>query len=81
MHLSGFGLWLRPLTVAGSLLMMQSSYSPQERVNINTDDLIDINTQRQTLLSAEEKPDFVAFVWPGLHQPSVFLSELIFGSA
>lgn len=46
-----------------------------------TDYLIDINNQRQTLLSAEEKPDFVAFVLPGLHQPSVFLSELIFGSA
>lgn len=43
--------------------------------------LTDINTWRQTLLSAKEKLDFVAFVLPGLHQPSVFLSKLIFGSA
>lgn len=35
MHLPGFGLWLRPVTVAGSLLMMWTSDFPEDRVNIN----------------------------------------------
>lgn len=75
MHLSGLGLWLRPLTVAGSLLMMRRRLLPTgESRHKQTDYLIDINTQRKTLLSAEENPDFIAFGLPGLRQPSVLFS-------
>lgn len=73
MHLSGLGLWQRPLTVAGSLLMMRRSLLPtRESRHKQTDYLIDINTQSKTLLSAEENPDFIAFGLPGLSQPSDF---------